>query len=40
MNSLNNEIITFIKKASKRIKANFILNLSVVGIKYLLCLIS
>ena len=38
MNSLNNEIITFIKKASKRIKANFILNLSLVGIKYLLCL--
>lgn len=38
MNSLNNEIITFIKKSSKRIKANFILNLSIVGIKYLLCL--
>ncbi|WP_250455576.1 pectinesterase [Clostridium tertium] len=39
MNSLNNEILTFIKKASKRIRANFIINLSIVGLKYLLCLI-
>jgi hypothetical protein len=39
MNSLNNEILTFIKKASKRIKANFIINLSIIGLKYLLCLI-
>lgn len=39
MNSLNNEILTFIKKASKRIRANFIINLSIVGSKYLLCLI-
>ena len=39
MNSLNNEILTFIKKASKRIKANFIINLSIIGFKYLLCLI-
>ena len=37
MNSLNNEILTFIKKASKRIRANFIINLSIVGLKYLLC---
>ena len=33
MNSLNNEILTFIKKASKRIKANFIINLSIIGFK-------
>lgn len=39
MNSLNNEILTFIKKASKRIKANFIINLSIIGLKYLLCLV-
>ncbi|GAA0084431.1 hypothetical protein UT300007_08700 [Clostridium sp. CTA-7] len=39
MNSLNNEILTFIKKASKRIRADFIINLSIVGLKYLLCLI-
>lgn len=39
MNSLNDEILSFLKKASKRIKANFIINLSIVGLKYLLCLI-
>ena len=39
MNSLNKEILTFIKRASKRIKTEFILNFGIVGIKYLLSLI-
>ena len=39
MNSLDKAILEFINKASKRIKANFLLNLSIVGLKLLLCLI-
>lgn len=39
MNSLDKAILMFINKASKRIKANFLLNLSIVGLKLLLCLI-
>ncbi|WP_195514916.1 pectinesterase [Paraclostridium bifermentans] len=39
MNSLDKAILDFINKASKRIKANFLLNLSIVGLKLLLCLI-
>lgn len=39
MNSLDKAILIFLNKASKRIKANFLLNLSIVGLKLLLCLI-
>lgn len=39
MNSLDRTILDFLNKASKRIKANFLLNLSIVGLKLLLCLI-
>ena len=39
MNSLDKAILEFINKASKRIKANLLLNLSIVGLKLLLCLI-
>lgn len=39
MNSLDKAILIFLNKASKRIKANFLLNLSIVGLKILLCLI-
>ena len=39
MNSLDRAILDFLNKASKRIKANFLLNLSIVGLKLLLCLI-
>ena len=39
MNSLDRAILDFLNKASKRIKANFLLNLSIVGLKILLCLI-
>ena len=39
MNSLDKAILVFLNKASKRIKANFLLNLSIVGLKLLLCLI-
>lgn len=39
MNSLDKAILMFINKASKRIKANFLLNLGIVGLKILLCLI-
>ena len=38
MNSLDKSISNFIDKASKRIKINFLLNLSIVGLKLLLCL--
>ncbi|MGL5352204.1 MAG: pectinesterase, partial [Clostridium sp.] len=38
MNSLDREILDFLKKASKRIKAGFLLNISIVGLKLLLCL--
>ena len=38
MNSLDKAILNFVDKASKRIKANFLLNLSIVGLKLLLCL--
>lgn len=39
MNSLDKAILIFLKKASKRIKANFLLNVGIVGLKILLCLI-
>ena len=39
MNSLDKAILDFLNKASKRIKANFLLNLSIAGLKILLCLI-
>lgn len=39
MDSLDKVILMFLNKASKRIKANFLLNLSIVGLKLLLCLI-
>ena len=39
MDSLDKAILIFLNKASKRIKANFLLNLSIVGLKLLLCLI-
>ena len=39
MNSLDKAILMFLNRASKRIKANFLLNLSIVGLKLLLCLI-
>ena len=39
MNSLDKAILDFINKASKRIKANFLINLSIVALKMLLCLI-
>lgn len=39
MDSLDKAILMFLNKASKRIKANFLLNLSIVGLKLLLCLI-
>ena len=39
MDSLDKAILMFLNKASKRIKANFLLNLSIVGLKILLCLI-
>ena len=39
MISLDKAILEFINKASKRIKANLLLNLSIVGLKLLLCLI-
>lgn len=38
MSSLDKEILDFLKKASKRIKASFLLNISIVGFKILLCL--
>lgn len=38
MNSLDKAISSFVDKASKRIKINFLLNLSIVGFKFLLCL--
>lgn len=38
MNSLDKAILDFLSKASKRIKADFLLNLSIVGLKLLLCL--
>lgn len=38
MNSLDKAISSFVDKASKRIKINFLLNLSIVGLKFLLCL--
>lgn len=38
MNSLDKAILDFLNKASKRIKADFLLNLSIVGLKLLLCL--
>ena len=34
MNSLDRAILDFLNKASKRIKANFLLNLSIVGFYY------
>lgn len=38
MNSLDKTILDFLNKVSKRIKADFLLNLSIVGLKLLLCL--
>lgn len=39
MNSLNKEILSFIKKAGRKIRLNFIVNKGLVGLKYLLSLI-
>lgn len=39
MNSLDKTILVFFNKASKRIKTIFLINLSIVGLKILLCLI-
>lgn len=39
MNSLNKEILNFIKKAARKIRLNFVINEGLVGLKYLLALI-
>ncbi|MGL5380045.1 pectinesterase [Clostridium sp.] len=38
MNSLDKAILQFLSKVSKRIKANFLLNLSIASLKLMLCL--
>lgn len=38
MNSLDKVILSFVNKSSKRIKANFLLNLSIASLKLMLCL--